>query len=58
MPAAEPIDVDAFNRELRAERRRAHAVPGYVASYPLAFALRGLYKAQDTSTRLKQRVSN
>jgi hypothetical protein len=58
MPSAEPIDVEAFTRELTAERRRAHAVPRYVVSWPLDIALKALNKAQQTSTRAKRLVSN
>ena len=58
MPPAEPVDLDEFDRQLSAERRRAHALPGYLASYPLTYALKGLNKAQQTSSRVKQLVGN
>jgi hypothetical protein len=58
MPPPEPVDAEAFDRELTAERRRAHAVPVYVASYPLDYALKGLNRAQRTSSRVKQLVGN
>ena len=58
MPPAETIDAETFNAELTAERQRAHAVPGYVASWPLDIALKGLNKAQQTSTRVKRLVRN
>lgn len=51
-PKPEPMDPKAFSRRLFREKRRAHTLGSYVASFPKTASLRGLHFAQQCSHRL------
>jgi hypothetical protein len=52
IPAHPALDQRAFRHLLFAEKRRAHALGGYVASAPKTYGLKGLHLAQQNKSRL------
>lgn len=51
-PVRAPVDARAFSRQLFAEKRRAHAVGGYIASVPKTYGLKAMHLAQRNKHRL------